>query len=838
MNEHVYYLGLVDTVNPFFDGLTKKYNEISSVYSGIQLYFPLLSYNLNRRNNWREITHSDAFEIKTMDLCVSNFAKLQTKSRFHYRILLDTEKHFISNKGEYCETFKKHDFIANYKRFALKNNKIKFKEEEEEETLFDEDDYIIIKPDKGNCGIDISIVQYKNIESISIQLNNHYEDWTISKIHLPRLYINPRQNKCLIVTNRIYFVITKINNIVSGYVYDEFVNYCAHDNFKNDATDFEPIHFKNRVLSNYIPPNCSEKDFYNNRFVSHKNYVSMFTKEEFGIVFQKIKDYLKIITEKIANHVLCSNDNYDPLLNEPCGAFHIYGIDSIIDDLLNVKFIEINGAPLISKQYSFYETECMNYHVLINELLKISVDIMFPPSSSVTYNIDDNDYYGHYKNSSKPERLFNKEFIKIHECTVNPPPPHIFYISKQISLKYPFILNGFFNSRRSFFYKRIKNPHYHKIDVFYGLRDMYETKFTSDTYYNEIAEFNNCVCSRKAKILNKIQGVTYYLANKTRLYLKLIQLCKTKDVACFHPPSIVIKIINNMKLCSANSIKNINLITEFIKDMPTNSLIIKPANGSQGKGITVLHLWTFVKNNNGPYIILNELIKIKNQFNYDSFLISSYIDNPKLCKSVKCGNNGRKFNIRYYVLLFLEHDELTVYLLNKQLVYYAILDYNTKEIPKEFQHFEQAEIDKMRSLTNLQFIYNINTKYGYQLDVAKYLDLMDDLRCEFGDDTIKNTHAQFKHILIKTIQSTQNEFRGLNRFVKDSSAFNFIGYDMLLDDNNVLHFIECNRGVDMVGLLKMVGDKTMVEIFEELFDITVDGKVENFKFFERIDIPS
>jgi glutathione synthase/RimK-type ligase-like ATP-grasp enzyme len=826
MAEHKYYIGLIDTLNPVFDGLTKKYNQISSVYSGIHLYFPLLLHNLNERHNWHQITHSEAFEINSFDFCVSNFAKLQTISKFHYRILLDTEKHFISNKGEYCDTFKKYDFIINYKRFILKNNKMHFNDEIEKS--FNNDDYIIIKPDKGTCGLGISIVQFKNIGTVN--LNNHYKDWTISKIHLPRLYINPIQNKCLIVTNRIYFVITKINNVVSGYLYDEFVNYCAYDNFKNDMTDFEPINFQKRVLSNYVPPNCNEKDFYNNRFVSHKNYISIFTKEEFSIVFQKIKDYLKIITEKIANHILCSNDKYDNPIKETNGAFHIYGIDSIIDDSLNVKFIEINGAPLISKQYAFYETECMNYHILINELLKISVDIMFPPASSVTYNIDETHYYGCYKNSTKKERLFNQEFIKIHEFIVNPPPPHIFYISKQVSLKYPFILNGFLNSRRSFFYKRIKNPHYHKIDVFYGLRDLYETKFTSNKYYNELSEFNNCVCSRKAKILNKIQGVTFYLANKTRLYLKLIQMFNKKDVVCFHPPSVVIKIINNMKYCSTNSLKNIKLITEFIEDNPNKSLIIKPGNGSQGKGIIILKII------NEPYLILNELVKIKTQFNYDTFLISSYIDNPKLCKSLKCGNNGRKFNIRYYVLLFLEDDELKVYLLNKQLVYYTILDYNTTEIPMQFQHFEQTDIDNMRSLTNLQLIYNINTKYGCQLDIVNYLDLMDDLRYEFGNETIENIHVQFKNILIKTLQSTQSEFRGLNRFVKDSSSFNFIGYDMLLDDNNVLHFIECNRGVDMVGLLKIVGDNTMVEIFEELFDITVDGKVENFNLFEKVDV--
>ena len=825
MTQNKYYIGLIDTLNPVFDGVTKKYNEISSVVSGIQTYFPLLSYNLNKRANWREITHLEACDSVSMDLCVSNFAKLQTKSKFHYRILLDTEKHFISNKGEYCDTFKKHDFIVTYKRFLLKNNKIQFKNEEED-MPFDNDDYVIIKPDKGTCGINISIIKFKNIDSV--KLNNHYEDWTISKIYLPRLYINALQNKRLIVTNRIYFVITKINNVVSGHLYDEFVNYCAYDNFHGDESDFEPINFQKRVLSNYVPLNCNETEFYNNRFISHKNYISIFTKEEFTIVLKKIKDYLKIITDKIANHVLCSNDKYDNPTTETNGAFHIYGIDSIIDDSLNVKFIEMNGAPLISNQYSFYETECMNYYILINELLKISVDIMFPPTSNVEYNIDESQYYGYYKNSTTPERLFNKQFIKIHECVLSPPPPHVFYISKQVSLKYPFILNGFLNKHRSFFYKRIKNPHYHKIDVFYGMRDFYETKFTSDKYYDEIAEFNNCICSRKAKILNKIQGVTYYLANKTRLYLKLIQMFKKKDVICFHPPSIVIKIINNVKLCSTNSIKNINLISEFIKDMANKSLIVKPANGSQGKGILIL------KNMNEPYLILNELIKIKTQFKYDSFLISSYIDNPKLCKSLKCGKNGRKFNIRYYVLLFLEQDELKVFLLNKQLVYYTMLDYNATEIPMEFQHFEKRDIDNMKSLTNLQLIYNINAKYGEQLDIINYLDLMDDLQDEFGNELIQNIHLQFKNILIKTIKSTQSDFRGLNRFVENSSAFNFIGYDMLLDDTNVLHFIECNRGVDMVGLLKMVGDKKMVEIFEELFDITVDGKMENFKLFERV----
>ena len=67
MTEQKYYVGLIDTLNPVFDGVTKKYNEISSVLSGIQTYFPLLSYNLNKRANWRKITHLEACEINSID---------------------------------------------------------------------------------------------------------------------------------------------------------------------------------------------------------------------------------------------------------------------------------------------------------------------------------------------------------------------------------------------------------------------------------------------------------------------------------------------------------------------------------------------------------------------------------------------------------------------------------------------------------------------------------------------------------------------------------------------------------------------------------------------------
>ena len=821
---NVYFIGLIDTKKSEFDGMNKTYNTVlSRVDSAVQEYFPLLCVNLNKRGNWLQMNYKQAFDYHEIDFCMCNFAKLQTKSRVHYRILLDVDKHFISNKGEFYKTFHGNDFIPENYQAIYKDHRLHYVNNLM--PTFDADDYVIVKPDKGYLGLDIQIIKFKEIGTL--KLNSFYEDWTVSKIYRSKLYNDGVKN--VIVTNRIYFAVVKINNTVSGYIFDEFVNYCAIQNFKNDGSDFEKANFAMRLLSNFSPENYSENLFMNNRYVSHKKYVSMFTKSEFQTIFQKIAGALKIVTEEIAKHISCSNDRSNYTSTDNYCAFHLYGVDSILDDLNNVKIIEINGAPSINDRIRYFpRTQCMDYNILVNELLKISVDKIIRPTFAVDYGGYDN--YGFYKDSLEKEILFRKQFIKIHESTA-PCAKHMFYISKQVALKYPFILNGFFSNHRSFFYKRIKNPHRKDIDVFYGLRDLYTNKFTSEKYYNELVEYNNCVCSRNAKILNKIQGVTYYLANKERLYNRLIQ-CYAKDIVSYHPPSTVVKVTNkSSKMCSKESCENIQRISSFMESTNFNSLIIKPTNGSQGKGIHVV-----TGSDMNVYFMLNLMNEVRNTFHYDTFLISKYIDNPKLYK--KPGDTvGRKFNIRFYVLLLLDSGDsnnyLHAFLLNKQLIYYSILEYNWQQthsrLPVGFHNVTEDDLLKMQSLTNLQIIANMNLRYKLGLQVDDYLDLLNDLSIE--DSLQANIAQQFQSICTQTIHATQNEFRAMNRGIEDHVAFNLVAYDTLLDNNNLLHLIEVNRGADLVGLQRTIGEAVVTRIFAELFDICVDGKRDQFEHF-------
>jgi hypothetical protein len=426
--------------------------------------------------------------------------------------------------------------------------------------------------------------------------------------------------------------------------------------------------------------------------------------------------------------------------------------------------------------------------------------------------------YGKYADSVEPECLFSRAFVPIYEKRRCDPRHLAFYISRQVDQKYPFIRRGFFNERRSALYRRIKNPHHKNIDVFYGLRDLYFHAFTEDAYYNEVAEYNKCVCARQARVLNRIQGVTYFLANKERLYDRLVAYLGY--VPKYHPESVSIHVVPGKKACSKETVLACNRIRAFLPGKHT--IIVKPTNGSQGKGIVVVR-------DPNTYSLWRQLLVVQKEWGYDAFLLSTYIANP-------CLYRGKKFNVRFYVLLFLENSELRAYLMNYQLVYYALLEYeaslNTEASLNS--RFLQEDADKMRNLTNLQIAVDMNRKYGLGHKMTDSLDLFE--RMSFSLETRNRVLTQFTKIARETLAATRAEFRGLNRYVPNSANYNLIAYDTMLDANYQLHFIEVNRGADMVGLYTLLGEPSLVSIFEEVFDICVDGKTAEFAHFREIEL--
>jgi Tubulin-tyrosine ligase family len=783
MRSYTYVLGFIDQSSGVFDGIAKTYRTIDRLNSSIQEYIPMLRENFERRANW----HPASLDHPFPDFCLSNFAKVQTASKVHYRLLLDTDTHFISNKGAFYDRFRDHDFIIPYCRMQRNT------------TIFAPEDWVIVKPDKGSLGLDIHVCRFSHVRDVS--LNPAFDEWTVSRIHLAKRWNG------YIVTNRVYFLAVKhADGYIRGYIYDEFVQYRAYEKFAGDDTDFAKNAFEKRLVSNFTPDGTTEADFYYDRFVSHENYVSMFSKAEFVAIFTKIRDALTTVCQVATPHWISANE-----WNPGAAAFHIYGVDVIVDDFRQVKIVEMNGAPTITDRWLRYPgTECMDYNDFMNALLHVVVDPLFPPVNTYTNPVQ----YGKYRDSTEPECLFSRTFVPIYETRHVDPRPLAFYISRQVDQKYPFIRRGFFNERRASLYRRIKNPHHPNIDVFCGLRDLYFHAFTEDAYYNEVAEYNKCVCARAARVLNRIQGVTYFLANKARLYHRLVAYLG--HVPKYHPESVSIKVIPGKKACSKETVAACNRIRAFLHGKHT--IIVKPTNGSQGKGIVVM-------DEPNTYSVWRQLLVIQKEWGYDAFLLSTYIANP-------CLYLGKKFNVRFYVLLFLENGILRAYLMNYQLVYYAMLEYEEAPLNTRFSTEDAA---KMRNLTNLQIAVDMNRKYGLGKKMADSLDLFE--RMAFETPDLRNWVLEdFEKIARETICATRSEFRGLNRFQSNYANFNLIAYDTMLDADYQLHFIEVNRGADMVGLYTLLGEPTIQSIFEEMFDICVDGKTETFSHFREMDI--
>ncbi len=63
-------------------------------------------------------------------------------------------------------------------------------------------------------------------------------------------------------------------------------------------------------------------------------------------------------------------------------GFHIYGADVLIDNNLNIKIIELNGAPAINVKTRYYNlTDRLDYFDLMEEVFQKVIDPIFPPKA-------------------------------------------------------------------------------------------------------------------------------------------------------------------------------------------------------------------------------------------------------------------------------------------------------------------------------------------------------------------------------------------------------------------------------------------------------------------------
>ncbi len=236
------------------------------------------------------------------------------------------------------------------------------------------------------------------------------------------------------------------------------------------------------------------------------------------------------------------------------------------------------------------------------------------------------------------------------------------------------------------------------------------------------------------------------------------------------------------------------------------------------------------------------------------FIISVYIDNPKLY-------DQRKFNLRFYAMVDIKKQStysdqqsiVNFYMLNDVQVYFSILPYSMQystidhiydylytlfdqtisySIEKNINNISIKDIRDSIHLTNLQIVKNFYKHLNSDIPYSKFISTLEHLNYSKSDnDDIKK---QAHNIIKTTLDLIKNDIRPINRFVDQSSAFNLLAYDTMIDVHGKLHLIECNRGPDLNGLKITLGDEKITNIFEELFDIVLSNDDIETKYFTKL----
>lgn len=814
--------------------------------SGIEYYFPLIVEAMNKRGNWRCLNRADAMNMPHIDFSWTNASKISGKSSIIPRLLLNSTEHYISSKSAFYEKFKKYDFISKFMPITKSNI---YKDVEKINSQFC-NKAVIIKPDFGKRSSDIKILNRYNFFDVCEHImNSPYELWSISEVVISKLIKN-RINSL-----RIYLLITKTdNNYIRGYIYGKFIVNLAMRDYNGDISDPE------MALSNYIPKNDqkAKDDFYLNRYIPCEEYLGNFTKAERDDMFNKITSAFRIICDTVKDDLLAHNDNkaYNDVINgfpsqaDNIQSFHLYGVDAIVDNDNKVTILEINGAPAISDKCRMYKNESrIDHFKLIDDTISIAVDPICPPKNDI---LDENLY------------------IQIYEGYKSPKYTPLYYIPNSITCKYPFILDVLEERK---YLKRTKNMH-DKIDLFYGLRERYVTDETNLNYYDELLNYVTSKRTRDARIINKIQGITYYLANKGRMYNKLLETYDKERVHFYHP-------ISDTFTYDGNYDNIYNRVYEIIRSNPTvRRWILKPVHGSRGLGINIFkkknsffNLFNFnikpitcdivnhiIHASDKGYDIMVNGENVNKRYTY--WMLSQYLHKPHLI-------NRKKYNLRFYVLLNIRRhiptykdlediicdDVIDTYISRDFMIYYSMLDYDAKELPYEYRELDpDIYLSKMKSLTNLEIVNNVYDELGDPIGKDYMKDKLTDMLHNIisrNSNEYNMLCRQAEHIVRDTINAVKYDLRPLNRYLEQDGSnkflgcFNLLAYDTLIDEDMRMWLIEINRGPDIKGLEKKIGTEGCKDMFDEIFSITVDPFYtdlnrdeinDNLVFFKKLNI--
>jgi hypothetical protein len=193
-------------------------------------------------------------------------------------------------------------------------------------------------------------------------------------------------------------------------------------------------------------------------------------------------------------------------------------------------------------------------------------------------------------------------------------------------------------------------------------------------------------------------------------------------------------------------------IDELKKDYKPDKLYIMKKNLQRQEGIKITSSY-------------EELINNKDQ---DFIIIQELLQNPFLV-------NGRKINLRVYVLLVIRNDKSYIYVYDDGFMYYTP------------EYFKKGSLDISRNITT-----------GY-VDRQIYVDnplTHDDFRQYLGQARTNIVFQNIRNLIKDTLQPYQDQLINFQSF-PGSIQFQVFGADVAVNDDMSALLMEINKGPDL-----------------------------------------
>jgi tubulin polyglutamylase TTLL9 len=258
-------------------------------------------------------------------------------------------------------------------------------------------------------------------------------------------------------------------------------------------------------------------------------------------------------------------------------------------------------------------------------------------------------------------------------------------------------------------------------------------------------------------------------------------------------------------------LNNNNDLTKLENDFNKNNIYILKKNIQRQEGLKISNNLSEIINNKNEYVIVQELLQ-------DPYLI-----------------NGRKINLRVYVLVVCYKNNYTVYVYNDGFMYY------TKEL------FKAKSLDFNSNITTgyiARWIYDVNPLT--HTDFKKYLDNSNRLLISSEKNLKNNNVILSTHVFNNIYKLITDVFTAFYKKIGNSSindklynvtSFQLFGVDVAIDTNLNAKIIEVNKGPDLNSKDERDG-KLKIQLIKDMFNIIniLPNNNNNNKFIKIINL--